>query len=85
MSPRLEKLNVEEKGFIKFLKLSFGQKRKTLWNNLKTEYHANPLKDALQTAGVKPTVRAEALSLEKTAAIYRALASKNGDLSVTEK
>jgi 16S rRNA (adenine1518-N6/adenine1519-N6)-dimethyltransferase len=81
MSPRLEKLNVEEEGFIKFLKLSFGQKRKTLWNNLKTEYPANPLKDALQTAGVKPTVRAEALSLEKTAAIYRALASRNGDLS----
>ncbi len=85
MSPRLEKLNVEEEGFIKFLKLSFGQKRKTLWNNLKTEYPATPLKDALQTAGVKPTVRAEALSLEKTAAIYRALASKNGDLSATGK
>ena len=85
MSPRLEKLNVEEEGFIKFLKLSFGQKRKTLWNNLKTEYPANPLKNALQTAGVKPTVRAEALSLEKTAAIYRALASKNGDLSTTGK
>ena len=85
MSPRLEKLNVEEEGFIKFLKLSFGQKRKTLWNNLKTEYPANPLKEALQTAGVKPTVRAEALSLEKTAAIYRALASNNGDLSATGK
>jgi hypothetical protein len=52
---------------------------------LKTEYPANPLKDALHTAGVKPTVRAEALSLEKTAAIYRALASKNGDLSATGK
>jgi 16S rRNA (adenine1518-N6/adenine1519-N6)-dimethyltransferase len=85
MSPRLEKLNVEEAGFIKFLKLSFGQKRKTLWNNLKTEYPANPLKSALQAAGVKPTVRAEALSLEKTAAIYRALASNNGDLSATGK
>ena len=81
MSPRLEKLNVEEEGFIKFLKLSFGQKRKTLWNNLKSEYSPHPLKDALQAAGVKPTVRAEALSLEKTAAIYRALASKNGELT----
>jgi 16S rRNA (adenine1518-N6/adenine1519-N6)-dimethyltransferase len=81
MSPRLEKLRVEEEGFIKFLKLSFGQKRKTLWNNLKTVYAANTLKEALQDAGVKPTVRAEALPLEKTAAIFRALASKNGNLS----
>jgi 16S rRNA (adenine1518-N6/adenine1519-N6)-dimethyltransferase len=81
MSPRLEKLDVEEEGFIRFLKLSFGQKRKTLWNNLKTEYSASPLKDALQAAGVKPTERAEALSLEKTAAIYRALASNAGGLS----
>jgi 16S rRNA (adenine1518-N6/adenine1519-N6)-dimethyltransferase len=85
MAPRLEKLRVEEEGFIKFLKLSFGQKRKTLWNNLKTEYASNTLKEALQDAGVKPTVRAEALPLEKTAAIYRALASKNGNLSRSGK
>lgn len=85
MSPRLKKLDVEEEGFIKFLKLSFGQKRKTLWNNLKTEYSASPLKNALQAAGVKPTVRAEALSLEKTAAIYRALASNNRELSLAGK
>ncbi len=85
MAPRLEKLRVEEAGFIKFLKLSFGQKRKTLWNNLKTEYAPNLLKEALQDAGVKPTVRAEALPLEKTAAIFRALASKNGDLSGSGK
>ena len=85
MSPKLEKLNVEEEGFIRFLKLSFGQKRKTLWNNLKTEYSASPLKDALQAAGVKPTERAEALSLEKSAAIYRALASNEEELSLSGK
>jgi 16S rRNA (adenine1518-N6/adenine1519-N6)-dimethyltransferase len=85
MAPRLGKLNVDEAGFIRFLKLSFGQKRKTLWNNLKTEYAANSLKAALQDAGVKPTVRAEALPLEKTAAIFRALASKNGELSGSGK
>jgi 16S rRNA (adenine1518-N6/adenine1519-N6)-dimethyltransferase len=85
MAPRLGKLNVDEAGFIRFLKLSFCQKRKTLWNNLKTEYPPNSLKAALQDAGVKPTVRAEALPLEKTAAIFRALASKNGDLSGSGK
>jgi 16S rRNA (adenine1518-N6/adenine1519-N6)-dimethyltransferase len=85
MAPKLESLRVEEEGFIRFLKLSFGQKRKTLWNNLKTRYAPAPLKEALQEAGVKPTVRAEALPLEKTAAIFRALASRNGNLPQSGK
>lgn len=80
MSPRVNALNVDEEGFITFLKLSFGQKRKTLWNNLKTEYAPDLLKEALREAGVKPTVRAETLPLEKSAAIFRALASRNGNL-----
>lgn len=73
VAPRLENLHVPEAGFIDFLKRSFGQKRKTLWNNLKTEYKPEILRAAMQKAGVKPTVRAEALSLEKTADLYRAL------------
>src|SRR5262249_33638985 len=35
---QLEYLRVPEAGFVDFLKLSFGQKRKTLWNNLKVRY-----------------------------------------------
>lgn len=81
MSPRIDALDVPEEPFIKFLKLSFGQKRKTLWNNLKTEYPQTALRAALQEAGVKPTARAEALSLEKNAAIFRALAAHNGNPS----
>lgn len=81
MAPRLDSLGVEEEGFVRFLKLSFGQKRKTLWNNLKTEYDPQSLQDALRKAGVKPAVRAEALPLEKSAAVFRALASGNGNLS----
>jgi len=73
MNSRLESLHVPEDGFIRFLKLSFGQKRKTLWNNLKSEYDSQVLRSAMERAGVKPAVRAEALSLEKTAALYRAL------------
>jgi 16S rRNA (adenine1518-N6/adenine1519-N6)-dimethyltransferase len=80
MAPRLDSLGVEEEGFVRFLKLSFGQKRKTLWNNLKTEYDPESLQDALRKAGVKPAVRAEALPLEKSAAVFRALASGNGNL-----
>jgi 16S rRNA (adenine1518-N6/adenine1519-N6)-dimethyltransferase len=60
-------------GFIDFLKLSFGQKRKTLWNNLKSGYAEADLKAALSEARVKPAARAETLSLEESAALFRAL------------
>jgi 16S rRNA (adenine1518-N6/adenine1519-N6)-dimethyltransferase len=73
IAPRIEALRVPEDAFIKFLRLAFGQKRKTLWNNLKSTYDPGVLKAALAKAGVKPTVRAEALSLEKSAALLRAL------------
>ncbi len=73
MAPKLDSLRVPEADFINFLKLSFGQKRKTLWNNLKSRYEPKILREALEKAGVKPTVRAEALSLEKSAALFRAL------------
>ena len=62
-----------EDAFIDFLKLSFGQKRKTLWNNLKANYPEPALRAALAAAKVKSSVRAESLSLEESAAIFRAL------------
>src|ERR1700686_200007 len=73
IEPQQEKLGVAGDGFIDFLRLSFGQKRKTLWNNLKANYEGPALKRALAEAKVKPTVRAETLSLKESAAIYRAL------------
>lgn len=77
IKPKIEALGVGEKEFIAFLKLSFGQKRKTLWNNLKTGYDQAALRAALTKTGVKPTVRAEALPLEKSAAVFRALRDGN--------
>jgi 16S rRNA A1518/A1519 N6-dimethyltransferase RsmA/KsgA/DIM1 with predicted DNA glycosylase/AP lyase activity len=44
-----------------------------LWNNLKESYEGAVLKHALAEAKVKPTARAETLSLEESAAIFRAL------------
>jgi 16S rRNA (adenine1518-N6/adenine1519-N6)-dimethyltransferase len=73
IEPRLESLQVPEAEFVDFLKLSFAQKRKTLWNNLKPRYQTKELESALGKAGTKPSVRAEALSLEQSAAIFRAL------------
>lgn len=73
IKPKIEALRIDEKAFIAFLKLSFAQKRKTLWNNLKTGYDEAVLRAALAKSGVKPAVRAEALPLEKSAALFRAL------------
>ena len=73
IDPQQETLGVAGDGFIDFLRLSFGQKRKTLWNNLKENYDGPELKRALAEAKVKATARAEELSLEESAALYRAL------------
>ena len=73
IDPQQEKLGVAGDGLIDFLRLSFGQKRKTLWNNLKAKYEGAELRRALAEAKVKATARAETLSLEESAAIYRAL------------
>jgi 16S rRNA (adenine1518-N6/adenine1519-N6)-dimethyltransferase len=76
LSPRLEKLGVKENEFIAFLKLAFAQKRKTLWNNLKVRYASEDLTGAMRRARVEPSARAEALSLEQTAALFRELTSR---------
>ena len=89
MAPRQKELGLQgnspsedttvQDGFIDFLKLSFGQKRKTLWNNLKANYPEPNLRAALLKAGVKPAARAETLSLEESAALFLALRnSRNG-------
>jgi len=78
VTPRLGSLDVPETAFIDFLKLSFGQKRKTLTNNLKAQYDTKALRAAMEKVGVKSDARSEALSLEKTAALFRALNDGKG-------
>jgi 16S rRNA (adenine1518-N6/adenine1519-N6)-dimethyltransferase len=75
MASQLESLRVPESAFLSFLKLSFAQKRKTLWNNLKSEYPSQGLRDAMQRVGIEPTSRAEAVPLDKAAALFRTLGS----------
>ncbi len=77
LAPRVESLRVPEQDFVNFLRLSFGQKRKTLWNNLKSQYPPEALRSALEKSGLQPNLRAEALSLEKSAALFRALSAAN--------
>src|SRR5258708_37606760 len=78
MAPRQQELGlagdgVSNDGFIDFLKLSFAQKRKTLWNNLKSNYPEPGLRTAMNKAKVKPSARAESLTLPQSAALFRAL------------
>ena len=73
MAPRLEELQVAEEPFVAFLKRAFAQKRKTLLNNLRGQYQDSAVRAALKSAGLRADVRAEAMSLEKTAAVFRAL------------
>ena len=71
--PRDGELGISAGEFVEFLKLCFGQKRKTLLNNLKSRYGESAVLRAIAEAGIRRDVRAEALSLEKTAAVFRRL------------
>jgi 16S rRNA (adenine1518-N6/adenine1519-N6)-dimethyltransferase len=73
MEPRMSDLQIDAGPFLELLKLAFAQKRKTLVNNLKGRHDDKAVRAALKTAGVRIDVRAEALSLEKMAAVFRAL------------
>lgn len=73
MAPRFDELQVDECGFIEFLKLLFAQKRKTLFNNLRNKFEKSEIEAAMKKARLKPDVRAEAVSLAGMAALYRAL------------
>ena len=68
----------DEKFFFKVSKASFTHRRKTLWNNLtgyfgKTEEVKDKLTKALDQAGLSPSVRGAALSLEEFASLADAL------------
>lgn len=73
IAPLFATLGVNRDEFVDFLKAAFAQKRKTLFNNLRRLYKAADIRPALKASGVREDVRAEALSLEKAAAIFRAL------------
>ena len=71
---RFQELGIEEAPFIAFLKQSFAQKRKTLSNNLRAARHpAERVAEAFAATRISPQIRAEALSLEELASIWRAL------------
>ena len=73
VAPKGERLGVNTRDFLNFCKLAFGQKRKTLFNNLRGVYDEGSVRAALQQVGVHATARAEELSLNSLADVYKQL------------
>jgi 16S rRNA (adenine1518-N6/adenine1519-N6)-dimethyltransferase len=77
-APRFAELAVDEAAFLRFVRQAFAQKRKTLVNNLRAAGYASAAAAAaLEQAGIRPQVRAEALSIESFAALAKILDSKS--------
>ena len=73
-APRFAELGVDEKPFVSLLRTAFAQKRKTLANNLRAAgVSATAANAALETAGIPLQARAETLTLESFAALWRAV------------
>jgi len=62
--------------FLEFVKRCFAQKRKSLVNNLAGEYTRDRVARTLAMAGKPPNVRAEELSLDDLAAVFKSLTAK---------
>lgn len=68
-------LNVrDDKRFLQFIQGCFGQKRKTLRNNLKQLAPDRKIHEALEESGLGPDSRAEQLTLAQFASLFASLA-----------
>jgi 16S rRNA A1518/A1519 N6-dimethyltransferase RsmA/KsgA/DIM1 with predicted DNA glycosylase/AP lyase activity len=69
IAPKAQDLGVDPQEFLKFCKLAFAQKRKTLFNNLRGQYAGSEIKAALRSSGLREDVRAEGVTLDKLAEV----------------
>jgi 16S rRNA (adenine1518-N6/adenine1519-N6)-dimethyltransferase len=75
-APRFAELGVEETAFLRFVRQVFAQKRKTLSNNLRAAgFLPTQIAAAIGEANLPPQARAEALSMEELAHLWRILQS----------
>jgi 16S rRNA (adenine1518-N6/adenine1519-N6)-dimethyltransferase len=63
----------DEKRFLEFVQACFGQKRKTLRNNLRARFSDDRVHQALAAGGLRPDARAEQLTLPDFAALFHRL------------
>jgi 16S rRNA (adenine1518-N6/adenine1519-N6)-dimethyltransferase len=82
-APRFTELGIDQTTFLPFLRSVFAQKRKTIANNLRAAGHSSreaglsspAIASALVRANIPPNARAEQLSIESLATLFRALAT----------
>jgi 16S rRNA (adenine1518-N6/adenine1519-N6)-dimethyltransferase len=76
-APRFNSLGVDEARFLPFVRQAFAQKRKTLANNLRAAGIAPGIvMQSLTNADIDPQARAEALSIEALADVWKKLQEK---------
>ena len=65
----------DEQGFFDFVRAAFGQRRKTLVNSVSAlgRWSKDSVRNALLSAGLPETVRAEALTMEQLSAVFNGL------------
>jgi len=74
MAPRFEELGVEAEEFFKFVRACFAQKRKMLGKNLRNAgFKGERVQAALGAVAIPEQARAEEVSVEKLAALWREL------------
>jgi 16S rRNA (adenine1518-N6/adenine1519-N6)-dimethyltransferase len=73
-APRFEELGIERGSFLAFLRRVFALKRKTLANNLRAaRFDPETIKKTIENVGIDPMARAEAVSIENLAGLWRSL------------
>jgi 16S rRNA (adenine1518-N6/adenine1519-N6)-dimethyltransferase len=74
-APRFAELDIQEAPFLRFVRMAFAQKRKTLSNNLRAAgYAPAEIIAALNQVGIPPQARAETLSIEAFATLAKIFA-----------
>jgi 16S rRNA (adenine1518-N6/adenine1519-N6)-dimethyltransferase len=70
----------DESGFMRFLKLCFAHKRKTLRNNLRAVLAQEEAAAALQESGIAESARAEQIGLPQLARLFTAIETQRNKL-----
>ena len=80
----IDELGIQESTFLPFVRSAFAQKRKTLANNLRAAgFSPAAAVAAMAQAAIDPQSRAEALSIESLAALWKNLNSAGAQSSAS--
>ena len=84
-APRFAELDIQEAPFLRFVRMAFAQKRKTLSNNLRAAgYAPDKIVAALHEAEIPPQARAETLSIESFARLAKTFDSSESQATAEQ-